>query len=157
MDIVNDSIKNHGEVAEDVTENTAEETPENTVEDAAEETPEDTVEEVTEETPEDKIIKWKEAYPNGVFMSVYEEDDFVWHKIGRKDYTAIMESFKDNPEMSEEDAIINRQKALIASCLLYPEEPDFDELFERLPGIIVSLSTEILSRSGFTKPLTVKL
>lgn len=110
-----------------------------------------------EETPEAKITRWKEAYPNGIFMSVYDDMDFIWHKIGRRDYTGIMESFKDDIEMTQEQAIMNRQKALISTCLLYPEEPNYDELFENLPGLVVSLSSEILAKSGFSKPLTVKL
>lgn len=104
-------------------------------------------------TPTEKIRYWKTLYDK-IYLSVYDEEEFAWRKIKRREYTEIMEN---TPEEDIDDVIEYRQYQTIKACVLSPEGEMLDKLIEDYPGLLTSLSGEILKKSGFSKPLTIEL
>lgn len=106
---------------------------------------------------EQKVQKWKEEYGK-IYLSVFDEVELIWHKLNRKTYSEIMDSISEAQDKLSEDMVIEqRQLLVIQRCTIYPEKEVIDEILEEYPGILTSLSTEILKRSGFSKPLTVEV
>ena len=108
-----------------------------------------------EMTPEELIVYWKSLYKH-IYLSVYDEQEFVWRKINRQEYAQIMDS------VSEEDKAIDevveaRQMMTLQCCLLTPNKDILPELLSEYPGILTSLTAEILKKSGFSKLLTVEI
>lgn len=105
-------------------------------------------------SPEEKIERWHELYDK-IYLSVYDEHEFVWRKIKRREYTEIM---NNTPEENIDDVVEFRQYLTLKACVLSPHnENELDELIEEYPGLLTSLSSEILKKSGFSKPLTLEI
>ena len=105
-------------------------------------------------TPEEKIERWHALYDK-IYLSVYDEHEFVWRKIKRREYTEIM---NNTPEENIDDVVEFRQYLTLKTCVLSPDvEAHLDDLLEEYPGLLTSLSSEILKKSGFSKPLTLEI
>lgn len=101
-----------------------------------------------------KIERWRALYQK-IYLSVYDEQEFVWRKIKRREYVEIMEN---TSEENIDDVVEYRQYLTIKVCVLSPNvETDLDDLLEEYPGLLTSLSAEILRKSGFSKPLTIEI
>lgn len=101
-----------------------------------------------------QLDEWRNAHEK-IYLSVYDEHEFIWRKIKRREYSAIMEN---TPDENLDDVVEYRQLLTIKTCLLSPDNSDaIDKLIEDYPGLLVSLSSEILKKSGFSKPLTIEL
>lgn len=116
--------------------------------------------ELSDEAPEEtlsndqKIERWRELYQK-IYLSVYDEQEFVWRKIKRREYVEIMEN---TSEENIDDVVEYRQYLTIKTCVLSPNnEKEIDDLLEEYPGLLTSLSAEILKKSGFSKPLTIEI
>lgn len=104
-------------------------------------------------SPSEKIAHWKELYDK-IYLSVYDEQEFAWRKIKRREYTEIMENTSDE---GIDDVIEYRQYLTLKVCILSHTEQELDLILEEYPGLLTSLSGEILKKSGFAKPLTIEL
>lgn len=116
--------------------------------------------ELSDDIPEEtlsndqKIERWRNLYQK-IYLSVYDEQEFVWRKIKRREYVEIMEN---TPEENLDDVVEYRQYLTIKTCVLSPNsEQEIDDLLEEYPGLLTSLSAEILKKSGFSKPLTIEI
>lgn len=127
-------------------------------EEAVSESEETTEEDIDDpEMYEQKVQKWKEEYGK-IYLSVFDEVELVWHKLNRKIYNEIMTAVEENKENVTEDMVIEeRQLLVIKRCTIHPSQKEIDEILEDYPGILTSLSAEILKRSGFSRPLTVEV
>lgn len=102
----------------------------------------------------EKLDRWRALYQK-IYLSVYDEQEFVWRKIKRREYVEIMES---TTAEEIDDAVEQRQYLTLKTCILSPSgEQELDELLEEYPGLLTSLSAEILKKSGFSKPLTIEI
>lgn len=126
------------------------------------ETPNDTIleQELSQDVPDEnlsndkKIEKWRALYQK-IYLSVYDEQEFVWRKIKRREYVEIMEN---TSEENIDDVVEYRQYLTIKTCVLSPSlDTEIDDLLEEYPGLLTSLSAEILRKSGFSKPLTIEI
>lgn len=121
-------------------------------------------EEIDEEEDDDEtkmyekqIQDWKSAHGK-IYLSVFDEVELIWHKLNRKVYNEIMNAINDNDEgMTEEMLIERRQLLVIQRCTVHPALSELNEIIDEYPGILTSLSAEILKRSGFSKPLTIEV
>lgn len=105
-------------------------------------------------SPEEKIERWHKLYDK-IYLSVYDEHEFVWRKIKRREYTEIM---NNTPEENIDDVVEFRQYLTLKTCILsLNSEQELDDLIEEYPGLLTSLSSEILKKSGFSKPLTLEI
>lgn len=117
----------------------------------------ETIQEDAEEplTPEQLIEKWKAVY-NHIYLSVYDDQEFVWHKINRQEYAQIMDSI-DETDKPIDQVVEQRQTLTLEYALLSPDKKYLPEILQEYPGILTSLTAEILKKSGFSKPLTVEI
>lgn len=117
----------------------------------------DVVEDTEEEqlTPEQLIEKWKALY-NHIYLSVYDDQEFVWHKINRQEYAHIMDSV-DETDKPIDEVVELRQQLTLEYALLSPDKIYLPDILQEYPGILTSLTAEILKKSGFSKPLTVEI
>lgn len=128
-------------------------------EEAQEADEEEVDEEEDDETKmyEKQIQDWKSAHGK-IYLSVFDEVELIWHKLNRKVYNEIMNAINDNDEdMTEEMLIERRQLLVIQRCTVHPALSELNEIIDEYPGILTSLSAEILKRSGFSKPLTIEV
>lgn len=101
-----------------------------------------------------KVERWRALYQK-IYLSVYDEQEFVWRKIKRREYVEIMEN---TSEENIDDVVEYRQYLTLKACVLSPNvETELDDLLEEYPGLLTSLSAEILRKSGFSKPLTIEI
>lgn len=101
-----------------------------------------------------KVERWRKLYQK-IYLSVYDEQEFVWRKIKRREYVEIMDN---TSEENIDDVVEYRQYLTIKACVLSPNvETELDDLLEEYPGLLTSLSAEILRKSGFSKPLTIEI
>lgn len=102
----------------------------------------------------DKIIskqqldEWKLRHGE-LYRTYLNGKSFIWHKIKRKDYIALMTdtelSAVDNPELR----IFLRQEKIVKLCVLYPDKEELDNIVENNAGVAGNISDEIMLISGF--------
>ena len=51
-------------------------------------------------TIEDKVIEWKKEYKK-VFLSTIDDEDYIWRRIKRKEYSDIM-AIKDTEDVKKD-------------------------------------------------------
>lgn len=99
------------------------------------------------------IEQWKEEHGK-IYKSIVGGYEFIFRRIKRAEYANIMAQ-KEGDDVDER--IYNRQKAIVKLAVLDHEEKELDDLFEELAGLAISISEEILDKSGFTVVATVEL
>lgn len=102
----------------------------------------------------DKIIskqqldEWKLRHGE-LYRTYLNDKSFIWHKIKRKDYIALMTDTElsaiDNPELR----IFLRQEKIVKLCVLYPDKEELDNIVENNAGVAGNISDEIMLISGF--------
>ena len=107
----------------------------------------------TEMTIEDKVIEWKKEYKK-VFLSTIDDEDYIWRRIKRKEYSDIM-AIKDTEDVDER--IYQRQIAIAKLVVLNFTEEELEERIEELAGLASTIADEVLSKSGFNLTSTTEL
>ena len=107
----------------------------------------------TEMTIEDKVIEWKKEYKK-VFLSTIDDEDYIWRRIKRKEYSDIM-AIKDTEDIDER--IYQRQIAIAKLVVLNFTEEELEERIEELAGLASTIADEVLSKSGFNLTSTTEL
>lgn len=82
------------------------------------------------------IAKYKEKYKN-IYIFQFEDNVFLYHAIGRKDYRDLIIDDKTD-ELDKEEILCSR-------CVLYPENFDFANAEEA--GMVTKLAEEIIKNS----------
>lgn len=101
---------------------------------------------------ERQIPVWKAEYGK-IFKSVIDGDIYIWRKLKRKEYTDIMSSYKDQPQVT--DRIYERQEKITETIVLYPY--NIVELVKNSAGLATTISDEALLKSGFDLATTEEL
>ena len=86
------------------------------------------------------LEKFKAKYKN-IYIYQFEEQVFIYHSIGRKDYKELVL----NDAFNEED----KEETLCSKCVIYPENYDFENCEEA--GLPTKLAEEIIKNSYLSK------
>ena len=100
-----------------------------------------------------KIEAWKSEYGK-LYKTIVEGDEYIWRKLKRKEYVEVMNILQQEGE-DEDSVVYKRQAAIVQKTCLYPEKID-DEL-EKSAGLAITLSDEIIAKSGFGQAETQEL
>ena len=86
------------------------------------------------------LEKFKEKYKN-IYLFQFEDQVFIYHSIGRKEYTdLIMNQGISDPE---------KEEIICKMCTLYPKDFDFENCEEA--GLPTNLAKEIIDNSYLSK------
>lgn len=97
----------------------------------------------------DQIEEWKKEHKK-LFKIVIDNKDYIFRRIKRKEYSEIM-SIVVAGEV--EDRIYARQCAIAKATILNVDAEELEEDFEELAGLAVTISEEVLEKSGFVGQL----
>lgn len=100
-----------------------------------------------------QLEEWKKEYKK-IYQSTIGDKDYIWRRIKRKEYSDIM-NIKDGENADER--IYNRQIAMCKMVVLNIQEEELSNDFEELSGLAITLSEEIMGKSGFSIDGTVEL
>lgn len=91
------------------------------------------------------IQAWKMEHGK-VFKTVIDGEDYIWRKLKRKEYVALMATKADADE--DLDArIYERQEEISKLVVLFPE--NISELVDQNAGLATTIADEVIARSGF--------
>lgn len=108
---------------------------------------------ILEEKEVSDIESWKEQYSK-IYKTTVGDKDYIWRRIKRKEYSKIM-SLKDGDDADER--IYNRQLEMCKIVVLNIGKEELDNDLEELSGLAITLSEEIMHKSGFSLEGTVEL
>lgn len=95
-----------------------------------------------------QLDEWKLKHGE-LYRTYLNGQNYIWHKIKRKDYIALM----TDPELSALDnaelRIFLRQEKITKLCVIYPDTKTLDDIIENNAGVAGNLSDEIMMISGF--------
>jgi hypothetical protein len=100
---------------------------------------------------ESMIGEWKAKYGK-VFKTTVGGDEYVWRKLKRPEYVAIMndENTPDGP-----NAIYSRQEAITKTVVLFPA--NITDLVDSDAGLATTIADEVLTKSGFDTSKTEEM
>lgn len=101
----------------------------------------------------EQIDEWKEQYGK-IYKSVVGDKEYIWRRIKRSEYAGIM-ALKDGTDVDER--IYNRQCAMVKTVVLNIDKDELEEELEELAGLAITISEEVLEKSGFNITETVEL
>lgn len=96
-----------------------------------------------------QIDEWKKQYGK-VFRTVIGSDAFIWHRLTRKEYVALM--MDENVSEDGDERLYQRQEMACKTAILWPE--NVDEILQAEGCIASNLGGVIMERSGFNLPVT---
>jgi len=96
-----------------------------------------------------QIDEWKKQYGK-VFRTVIGSDAFIWHRLTRKEYVALM--MDENVSEDGDERLYQRQEMACKTAILWPENAD--EILQAEGCIASNLGGVIMERSGFNLPVT---
>ena len=91
-----------------------------------------------------KIQAWK-AEHGKVFKTVIDGEDYIWRKLKRKEYVALMANKSEEDDLDAR--IYERQEEIAKLVILYPE--NVADLINENAGLATTISDEVIARSGF--------
>lgn len=104
--------------------------------------------EITRNTEISKeLIKELKTEHKKLFKTVLDDEIFLWHKLNRKDYKAIMKKFENIEDRDER--LWAREEEACRLAVLYPCAEVLNEILEESAGMATMLSDEIYEKSGF--------
>lgn len=95
-----------------------------------------------------QIDAWRLQYGE-LYRTYLNNQSFIWHKIRRKDYIALMTDEEMSNVENGELRIFLRQEKIIKLCVLYPDNVTLENLVENNAGIAGNIADEIMMASGF--------
>lgn len=95
-----------------------------------------------------QLDEWKLSYGE-LYRSYLNGQDFIWHKIRRKDYVALMTDSELSALDNAELRVFLRQEKITKMCVLYPDKNTLDNIVENNAGVAGNISDEIMMISGF--------
>ena len=103
---------------------------------------------LTDIISQQQLDEWKLQHGE-LFRTYLNGQNFIWHKIKRKDYVALMTDDELSSVNNAELRIFLRQEKITKMCVLYPDQKLLDSLVENNAGIAGNISDEIMMISGF--------
>lgn len=98
------------------------------------------------------IEAWKAEFGK-VYKTTIEGEEYIWRKLKRKEYVDIMSGSTENEDIDK--VIYERQEKIVKMTVLYPST--IEEDLEKSAGLAITLSDEIIAKSGFGEPETKEL
>lgn len=95
-----------------------------------------------------QLDAWKLQYGD-LYRTHLNNNSFIWHKVRRKDYIALMTDPEISAIENQELRIFFRQEKIMKQCVLYPDMETLENLIENNAGIAGNISDEIMMVSGF--------
>lgn len=89
-----------------------------------------------------QLSDWKAEHSNKVYMSEFEDQAFIWRPLTRFEYKSIL-------KLQNADALF-REERICETCILWPENYNYDAMAEGEAGIPSLLAEQIMDASGFT-------
>lgn len=96
-----------------------------------------------------QIDEWKKQYGK-IFRTVIGSDAFIWHRLTRKEYVALM--MDETVSADADERLYQRQEMACKTAILWPE--NVEEILEAEGCIASNLGGVIMERSGFNLPVT---
>lgn len=100
---------------------------------------------VEEETMEEKIIKELKKKYKYLYKNIIEGETIIWKPLNRKDYREVLKITDEDKDMT----IALREEHIVKNCVVYPSIDKITTLLEEKAGIAITLSEEIMNKSGF--------
>ena len=95
-----------------------------------------------------QLNEWKLRYGD-LYRTYLNGQNYIWHKIKRKDYIALMTDQELSSLDNSELRIFLRQEKITKMCVIYPEADVLADIVENNAGVAGNLSDEIMMISGF--------
>lgn len=91
------------------------------------------------------LESWLEDFGK-IFKTEVDGDVFLWRRIKRSEYIAVMADDELN-KMSKSEKLFKRQEIFATQSILYPN--NIEQLIENSAGLATVLADEIILKSGF--------
>ena len=101
-----------------------------------------------------QIDEWKKIHGD-IFSTTIDEQTVIFHKLKRKEYTAIMDSSPE--EEGKEVSLWDRQEAIARAVVLCPVGEELESFIESKAGFATVIADEVIPRSGFNNTPIVQL
>lgn len=95
-----------------------------------------------------QLDEWKLQHGE-LYRTYLNGQNYIWHKIKRKDYIALMTDSELSALDNAELRIFLRQEKITKLCVIYPDTKTLDDIIENNAGVAGNLSDEIMMISGF--------
>lgn len=95
-----------------------------------------------------QLDEWKLKHGE-LYRTYLNGQNYIWHKIKRKDYIALMTDSELSALDNAELRIFLRQEKITKLCVIYPDTKTLDDIIENNAGVAGNLSDEIMMISGF--------
>lgn len=105
-------------------------------------------EDISSVVSQQQLDAWKLQYGD-LYRTNLNSNSFIWHKVRRKDYIALMTDPEISAIENQELRIFFRQEKIMKQCVLYPDMETLENLIENNAGIAGNISDEIMMVSGF--------
>lgn len=105
------------------------------------------------QTQDSQITAWK-AEHGKIYKSIIDGEDYIWRKLKRKEYVALMsEAATDatDPEVK----VYDKQETITKLVVLHPA--NIEELINENAGLATIIADEVIARSGFSIETTQEL
>lgn len=106
-------------------------------------------------TLNEKIEGWKKEHGK-IYQSVIGDKSYIWRRIKRSEYSAIMSMELEN-SATLEDRIYSRQDAIVRLVVLNIPIEELNQDLEDLSGLSTCIADEVLDKSGFNVKSTIEL
>ena len=99
--------------------------------------------ELTAELLKELKTQYKKLYKT----TLSDDQEFIWHKINRKEYKEIMKKYDDVED--REERLWLREEEACRIAIVYPCKEIVEEILSDSAGIATIISDEIYEKSGF--------
>lgn len=101
---------------------------------------------------EQSIQEWKAKWGK-IYKSTIDGEEYIWRKLKRKEYVAIMAKVAEPG--TESSRLYERQDEITKLVVLYPS--NIEDLIESSAGLASTISDEVIIKSGFDISSTEEL
>ena len=108
---------------------------------------------IEEKNEKTDIEMWKEEHKK-IFKSIIDGKEYIWRRGKRKEYSEVM-NITDIADA--DDRIYARQVGICKATILNIPMEELEEDLEDLSGLAVTLSEEIMEKSGFNITATFEM
>lgn len=95
-----------------------------------------------------QLDEWKLQHGE-LYRTYLNGQNFIWHKIKRKDYISLMTDSELSALDNAELRIFLRQEKITKMCVIFPDKDTLEKIVENNAGVAGNISDEIMMISGF--------
>lgn len=101
----------------------------------------------------DLIQEWKDAHGK-IFKTIVNGKEYIWRRVKRKEYSTIMAYSVGE---TGDERLYNRQAEMTKAVVLNIPQEELENDIEELAGLAITISEEVLEKSGFSALATIEL